>query len=80
MGYIISWRNASTGAKKRPVPKAIGITRISAPTKMKRAKVPDKAQENAHPPEDASKKGKGVTLTRLDRFRMNLKMRTIRTQ
>ena len=63
-----------------PVPKAIGIKRTSAPTEMKRAKAPDKAIEKAQPAEDTPRKGKGVTLTKLNGFRMNLKTRMKRFQ
>ena len=73
MDHTTLWKSAGIGARRRSVPKALGITRTSAPTEMKRAKVPDKAQEKAQPPEDAPRKGKGVTLTRLDGFRMNRK-------
>ena len=41
---------------------------------MKRAKPPDKARKRAQVPEDGQRRGEGVTLTRLDKFRMNMKI------
>ena len=46
---------------------------------MKRAKTPDKAQGRAQVPDDTQMREKGVTLTRLDVFRMNMKMRMKRS-
>ena len=80
MDHTILWKSAGTGARKSPVPKALGITRTSAPTEMKRAKVPDKAQEKTQLPEDPQRKAKGVTPTRPEGFRMNRKMMRKRFQ